>query len=449
MGVIAAARHLELDEPVALKFLKPEVLQADAAVAERFVREARATIKIRSEHVPRIFDVTTLDTGVPYIVMELLVGVDLDRKLVLEGRLPVAFTIDVILQALEALAAAHALGMVHRDFKPANLFLSTRLDGSTCAKVLDFGIAKLVNPPGAAADHGLTSTNAVMGSPRYMSPEQMRASRHVDARADIWAVGTTLYEVLTGAPPFDGQTLTEVCAAILQDEPEAMARRSPGVPAGLEAVVRRCMAKRPDDRFRDVAELAAALAPFGTQPAAGERASTVMRVLGASRPSAPSHTGPSLPDARATPSPTAATVGATSTAWQGLDPAASRPRRRRRGLLAVFAVLFATGCTLGAMTLLRARRSDAQGAATANADRGRSSAAPRTEEPPVATSPVAATASAASGTLQPTAAVASARPRPPATSEARATAAAPRPSTTSSTKPASPPTTGALWDERK
>lgn len=251
MGVVAVARHLELDEPVALKFLKPAIVAADlsGSIAGRFLREARATIKIRSEHVPRILDVTTLDVGVPYIVMELLEGEDLDQVLERHGPLPVPFAVDLLLQSLEALAAAHALGMVHRDYKPANLFVSKRLDGTTCVKVLDFGIAKLVDRNGTDADPALTAANAAMGTPRYMSPEQMRSARDVDARADIWAVGTTLYELLAGQPPFDGESLTHICAAILQDEPppltaDAAASRRPGGPRGRRETLSREAARR-------------------------------------------------------------------------------------------------------------------------------------------------------------------------------------------------------------
>ncbi len=370
MGIIAEALHIELDEPVALKFLKPEVVKGDLSgtLAGRFVREARSTFKIRSEHVPRIFDVTTLENGVPYIVMELLVGEDLDKRLETHGPLPTAFSVDALLQSLEALAAAHALGMVHRDLKTANLFVSTRLDGSMCVKVLDFGIAKLIDQNGTGGNHALTGTNMVMGSPRYMAPEQMRSTRDVDARADVWAIGTTLYELLTGRCPFDGESLTQVCAAILQDDPETIAQRRPDVPPGLEAVVLRCLAKRAADRYANVAELAFALAAYGTAPTALEIASRVSRVLGAP----PSPVSLAKPLSSARPSDAAIAIEATSdtvlssasgssfsgigmtkTSWSDVGASAQTSRRRLWTLLSGFALLFIIGVTLGGIALWR------------------------------------------------------------------------------------------------
>ena len=482
MGVIALARHVELDEPVALKFLKPDILSADSSgtLASRFVREARATIKIRSEHVPRIFDVTTLETGVPYIVMELLVGEDLDVWLERQGPLPVAFVVDLILQSLEALAAAHALGMVHRDLKPANLFVAQRLDGSACVKVLDFGIAKLVDQNGTGRDHGLTGTNAVMGSPRYMSPEQMRSARDVDGRADIWAIGTTLYELLTGTAPFDGESLTQVCAAILQDEPNAMTRLRPDLPVELEAVVRRCLAKRPDDRYATVADLAVALVPFGTAPSASEVASRVARVLGSqssprisvsSLPSLPSlpQTGGPLTAARDTVAAPHATsssnIGVTNTSWGAKDSRSQVGRRKVWTIATVFAALFVIGIVLGGAALFRSRgpRKDSVGgpaapstppsaASAAIATEGLASSASAAALPsaPLATAAAASATGAASATAASTATAATEKPHakgpdPRPTS----TGAKPSASATSTTTTKPSPPAGSLWDDRK
>jgi serine/threonine-protein kinase len=466
MGVIAVGRHVELDEPVALKFLKPDIVSADrtGTVASRFVREARATIKIRSEHVPRIFDVTTLDAGVPFIVMEFLVGEDLDKRLERDGPLPIVFVVDLLLQALEALAAAHALGMVHRDLKPANLFVATRLDGTTCVKVLDFGIAKLVDRNGAGGDHGLTGTNTSMGSPRYMSPEQMRSARDVDARADIWAIGTTIYELLTGVAPFEGETLTQVCAAILQDEPESILRRRPDVPRELEAVVRRCLSKRPADRYGDVAEFAAALAPFGTAPSAGDTAWRVARVLG-TKPAAQS--SPSLSISRPSleaPRPSDATVvgtstiSATSTSWGASGAATRADRRKILTIASMFAVLFVTGAVLGGVALFRARSpatgtlggggsnippsAPASGAPAAEVSGAVSAGEPPTIDAP-ARPPATGTPLDVGSTAKPRAKP-SADPRPGSTGAAK-TPTAP----TSTTKATASPPAGGLWDDRK
>src|SRR5580693_7216018 len=165
----------------------------------RFEREARTAVKIKSEHVARVIDVGQLESGSPYMVMEYLEGEDLQGWLEKQGRLPIERAVDFLLQACEAIAEAHAMGIVHRDLKPANLFCIRRPDGTLSIKVLDFGISKA-----AGASMGMTSTQAVMGSPLYMSPEQMGSSKGVDARSDIWALGVILFELVTGRVPFDG-----------------------------------------------------------------------------------------------------------------------------------------------------------------------------------------------------------------------------------------------------
>ena len=273
MGLVLCAHHLHLDERVAIKFLLPE-LARDGGLVARFLREGRASIKIRSEHVVRVLDVETLPGGTPYMAMEYLDGCDLSQLLERERRLSIATACDYLLQAVEAIAEAHALGMVHRDLKPSNLFLARRADGTPCVKVLDFGITKQVR-----GDAAMTSTNAVMGSPRYMSPEQMRSSKAVDPRSDIWALGVILQELLTGAPPFEGDTMPELLVKVLEQQPVPLANLLPDAPVGLQKVVEVCLEKDPNSRFLDVAEFARALAPFGS-PLARASAERIGRVLG-------------------------------------------------------------------------------------------------------------------------------------------------------------------------
>src|SRR5262245_36689886 len=164
MGIVVQAMHLQLHQPVAMKLLLPEVL-GNQQIVQRFLREAQAAVQLRSEHVARVIDVGTLDTGAPYMVLEYLEGADLSN--VPRSQLSVGGGVDLMLQACEALAEAHSLGIVHRDIKPANLFITRRADGSALLKVLDFGISKT-----SAMGSQLTATMAVMGTPAYMSPEQ-------------------------------------------------------------------------------------------------------------------------------------------------------------------------------------------------------------------------------------------------------------------------------------
>jgi len=282
MGVVVAAMHLQLDERVALKFLLPDALNNPESVA-RFAREARAAVKIKSLHVARVSDVGTLETGAPYMVMEFLNGHDLSTVLRDRGPMPVADAVDYVLQACEALAEAHALGIVHRDLKPANLFMITGTDGAPCIKVLDFGISKLTTAD-SSGDYGMTSTQAIMGSPLYMSPEQMTSSRDVDGRSDIWSVGTILFELLTGRTPFLGDTMPQLCGMILQEPAPPPRTLRADLPEGLQAVIMRCLEKRREVRFANVGELAQALAPFGTAQAArsAERVSKVLSAAGIS-----------------------------------------------------------------------------------------------------------------------------------------------------------------------
>lgn len=281
MGVVVKARHVELDEPVALKLMLPEVATNEEAVG-RFLREARAAVRVKSEHVARVIDVGQLESGAPYLVMEYLDGQDLAQILRERGPLPIDDAIDYLAQACEAVAEAHVLGVVHRDLKPANLMVITRSDGSECVKLLDFGISKVSSKDGAALD--LTKTSALLGSPFYMSPEQMMSSRDIDGRTDVWALGIILFEFLTGHTPFVAETLPRVCALIATAEPPSLRSIRADVPAGVDAVVQHCLKKNRDERYADVAELANALRPFAAERSAPSlvRVPRIMRSRGLS-----------------------------------------------------------------------------------------------------------------------------------------------------------------------
>jgi serine/threonine-protein kinase len=281
MGVVVAAHHIQLDKRVALKFLLPEAT-TNAEVVARFAREARAAVKIESEHVARVIDVGAMESGAPYMVMEYLVGSDLAQRLQAHGALPIEEAIDYLLQACEAIAEAHAAGIVHRDLKPANLFLTRRADGSSLVKVLDFGISKATPPAGSQPEMSLTKTASVMGSPLYMAPEQMRSTRSVDARADIWALGVILYELLSGKVPFEATTMPELCAMVLTEAPAPLRDKRPDTPPGLWAIIERCLQKDPAQRFGNVSDLANALASFAPARCrlSIDRISKVLRAAG-------------------------------------------------------------------------------------------------------------------------------------------------------------------------
>jgi eukaryotic-like serine/threonine-protein kinase len=283
MGVVVAAHHIQLDEKVALKFLLPDALHNAQAVA-RFVREARAAVKIKNEHVARVSDVGTLPNGAPYMVMEYLDGGDLAAWIQERGALPVEQAVEFVLQACVAVADAHALGIVHRDLKPANLFCARRTDGQLSIKVLDFGISKMTQL-GGSGPSAMTNTTALMGSPLYMSPEQMRSAKDVNPQTDLWAIGTILFELLTGKPPFLGESLPELVLRITNDPPPSLRSFRPEVPAALEAVILRCLEKDRQRRYPNVAELALALLPFAPKrgKASVERISGIIQAAGLSQ----------------------------------------------------------------------------------------------------------------------------------------------------------------------
>ncbi len=285
MGVVVAAHHELLDQHVAVKLLYQDI--ADREAQSRLLLEARACAKLQSEHVARVVDVDTGADGLPFIVMELLEGADLCQIADARGALPRWLVVDYMLQALEGLAHAHSRGIVHRDLKPSNLFLANRTDGTQLIKILDFGISKSTDPVYDSAGEKkramqLTGGRAVLGSPPYMSPEQVRSPKTVDQRTDIWSLGVVMYELLTNSMPFGGDEINETFAQVLEKEPQPIRQLVTGVPEGLEQIVMKCLAKNRDNRFSDVAELARALVAFGSgtwMQSADRVAATIARGL--------------------------------------------------------------------------------------------------------------------------------------------------------------------------
>jgi len=271
MGRVLRAQHLYLQQQVAIKILLPEMAQ-HASTVSRFLREAQATVQLKSEHIARVIDVGTLADGTPLMVMEYLKGNDLNQILRHHGPQTPPVVCDLMLQACEGMAEAHAAGVVHRDIKPSNFFITQRPDGSMLLKILDFGISK--TPVGVSE---LTGTQAVLGTPTYMAPEQMKSGRDADARSDIWSMGVVMYQLLNGRPPFGGESYAQLVLQVNGEPPSPMLVP---LPAGLGEVILRCLEKDPRQRHQTVGELARMLAPFATDPiSASQSAVRATRIL--------------------------------------------------------------------------------------------------------------------------------------------------------------------------
>ncbi|MFO0619098.1 MAG: serine/threonine-protein kinase [Polyangiaceae bacterium] len=458
MGVVFAATNTLLDQPVAIKVLRAEVL-SDATVRKRFEREARAAAKLQSDHVARVLDVGELPDGEPYLVMEFLSGEDLANAIIAQGRLSPTEAVDAVLEACDAVAEAHALGIVHRDLKPANLFRAKLVDGTTRIKVLDFGIAKKIVSNGSSSTttgHGLTGSTQLLGSPLYMSPEQLVGGTKIDARTDVWSFGVILFELLSGTSPFDAGSIPQVFAAILERAVPPLPSRWPEVPAELDKVVARCLSRDPKNRFASAADLSRALAPFGSAKSkrAVERAMKFLPAAGLDL--ATDDRATVKPSTEADPGRGASTAtaetrvgdGPAVSAKSGVSPAANtntsltadvrRPANKTWIYAAVGAVVVAAG--VGVSFALRSPEAPASATATAaptGAPAGSTAPSAIAEGPPPTivpkTAPSAVTADSAAPSAAPSASAA------PLASQARTpsrpTAIPPRTPSTISTKP--------------
>jgi tRNA A-37 threonylcarbamoyl transferase component Bud32 len=285
MGAVYLAEHPLIGRKAAIKILRQELAE-DPQLVERFMNEARAANAIRHPHIIDIIDVGRLPSGLPYLMMELLEGESLAKRITRQALL-VADAADIACQTAEALAAAHGKGIVHRDLKPDNLFLVADDVGALSrVKVLDFGIAKLRGDLSGRANK--TMTGSILGTPPYMSPEQCRGnSDDVDHRTDIYSLGIILYEMLMGTPPFVSNEWLDIAFMHLNHQPPSVRARNSDTPEALDAVIQKALAKNPSDRWTSMAEMAATLraavpagAPRGlhlsgaisTSPAAGSPA---------------------------------------------------------------------------------------------------------------------------------------------------------------------------------
>jgi len=422
MGVVYEAEHLRLKQRCAIKMLSPELLR-ETEILRRFEREARASALLKGPHVTRVTDVSTTGAGVPYIVMEMLVGRDLDAELTARGRLPYAEAVDYVLQACAAIAEAHAAGIIHRDLKPGNLFLSQEPDG-TVLKVLDFGISKMIEEGSK-----LTRAGVSMGTALYMSPEQLRSAGTVDERSDIWSLGVILYELVCGAPPFTG-TAPQIAVAIVSEDAPDIAVRAV-IPAELAAAIQRTMERSAAKRFARVGELAAALAPFADPKSVGVTVTAQLARRSSTRnlrTTSERQSGREPVDVEAK---TVAGEASTGVSHE-LDTEAHGPEARsRKRLVVVLAVIAVAG--IGGFVAMRLRSPRATMAPPATA--GSASvvvAGPETTAsamPSVATPPIVA---APGPSAQPSAASATTTPTPPASAKLPG----------ARSRPAAPPSTG-------
>jgi serine/threonine-protein kinase len=261
MAYVVAARHLELQHRVAIKLTLPGKTSEQGRL--RMVREARTAAQIKSDHVVRVLDVVSSGPNAPYIVMEYLRGETLAHRLGSKEKLQIKDVVEILLQTCEAVGEAHHLGMVHRDLKPSNLFLVAKPGNTWSAKVLDFGITKTIE----SIAQRLTHSHAMLASPAYAPPEQLRASSDVDLRADIWSLGVIAYECLTGSLPFRGDSLPDVCAQVLQNTPVPPRQLRSEIPIALERVILRCLEKDLARRYASIEELVLALDQFAPSPA--------------------------------------------------------------------------------------------------------------------------------------------------------------------------------------
>jgi eukaryotic-like serine/threonine-protein kinase len=410
MGSVWVAEHLALQTQVAVKFMSPGLVQ-DANAVSRFTREATAAAQLKNPHVVQIFDHGVTSEQIPFIVMELLEGEELGKRIKRLGPMRLEDVVKVMSQAARALAKAHQLGIVHRDIKPENMFLLD-LDGDLFVKVLDFGIAK--HKQEETKSRGMTATGSMVGTPYYMSPEQLVSSKSVDYRSDLWSLAVVAYRLLTGKVPFRGETLGALCVSIESGEFSLPSQHRGDLPPSVDAWFTRALSRDPSRRFASVKELSDAFekASHGIAPSQ----------LGSATPGRPSISDPSSFD---TPAPPREGLGFNGSS---LSTPPGRGSRSRKPAMIALALAGLVGGAVAAAMFVSAQRS----ARVTPEPPGSAQDAPRAPAAPASTPAPAAAASPARAPSEPVATPAETAPAPAETQpepapSATASAAAQRP----------------------
>lgn len=441
MGSVWEGVHATLGNRVACKFIEPEYVGSQDAVS-RFENEARAAASLKSKHVVDVYDHGITEDGRPYIVMEYLEGEPLDARLEKRGSLNIQEVAVIVLQVSRALSRAHQNGIVHRDLKPENVFLVWDDEDQTdIAKVVDFGIAKFTEPE-ASGISSATKTGSILGTPYYMSPEQARGLKNLDARSDNWSLGVIAFEALTGQRPFDGEAVGDLLVKICTSEPPLASSLQPHLPPAIDEWVRKALTRDPDERFQSASELADSLVTVAGLPGRGTLGSAVGG--GAMRMSDPG-AAPNFAKTEQHASAQLSTSGAlTGAALEtDIDPAVVPKSKMSPMLLAGIAAFVLAG--LGAVFAMSSSDSTdaespaAEAAATASAPPAEAPAAPPVPTPePEPEKPVVQE----EPSPEPVAAPAPPAPRPvtrPATPRPRPRPVAPRPQPAPAPAPAPAP----------